>query len=77
MAEDETQVVPVKTSKKTERTVPPAPLPRLSFEEFVLQARLTPVRAEGLQVHLRATEGVAPRPLVEWQAALNHYQAQA
>jgi hypothetical protein len=76
--ETDTPVVPVKSSKKAERTeTAPEQAPLLSFEEFTLMAGLSAVRSSGLQLHLRATKGLAPRLLSEWQAALNHYQAQA
>lgn len=76
--ETEIPIVPVKSPKKADRTEPaPAPAPLLSFQEFVLTAQLSAVRASGLELHLRATESLAPRLLSEWQAALNHYQAQA
>jgi hypothetical protein len=78
---DEIAPVPSKGSKKTERQEPvvetAVPESVLSFDEFVLGAQVDPVPASGLQSHLRATTGLEPRPLVKWQAAMNHYQALA
>lgn len=74
-----------KASKKSPESVPLEPVPvvprkpapALTFEEFALVAGLAPVRVSGLETHLRATSGLAPRLLTEWQAALTNYQALA
>lgn len=69
MSDDEQKLaIPSKTLKKVE-------LERLTFQDFALRTNLAPVWADGLQLHLALTEGTAPRPLEEWQAALLHYQA--
>ena len=69
MSDDEQKPVP--PSKPVKKAEPD----RLTFQDFVLRTRLTPIWADGLQLHLALTEGTAPRPLEEWQAALLHYQA--
>lgn len=66
-----------KPSKKERPESETTPTPAVSFEEFASRAELSAVRASGLQLHLRATTGLAPRPLHEWQAVMNHYQALA
>jgi hypothetical protein len=53
------------------------PAPLMSFEEFALAADVAPAWAGGLQQQLKGTTGLGPRPLKEWQAALNHFQVQA
>lgn len=74
---DEKPVAASKASKKVEQPEPENVAPVLTFDDYVVTDGLSAVRAGSLEYQLRATTGLAPRPLLEWRAATNHYQAQS